>query len=111
VSVQSFKIWPIDHRRNDLTGLLGINPPQGGTPHLWIGNVPTSTAVAVLSRRVREGASVSMPIHWKEICKGLEPKRFALRTVPPVLKRTRPWADYEKAARTLEAAIRSLTRK
>jgi bifunctional non-homologous end joining protein LigD len=74
-------------------------------------NDRTSTAVAVLSTRAREGAPVSMPIHWKEVRKGLEPKRFALRSVPPLLKKTKPWADYAKATRSLKAAIRSLTRK
>lgn len=77
----------------------------------YLRNDRTSTAVAVLSPRAREGAPVSMPIHWKEARKGLEPKRFALRSVPALLKKTKPWPDYEKAARSLEAAIRSLTRK
>jgi bifunctional non-homologous end joining protein LigD len=51
------------------------------------------TPVPVLSTRAREGAPVSMP-HWKEVRKGSEPKRFALRTVPPLLKKTKSWADY-----------------
>ena len=71
----------------------------------YLRNDRTSTAVAVLSTRARPGATISMPIHWKEVKSGLEPARFDIRTGPGILKKSKPWAEYEKSARSLSAAI------
>jgi bifunctional non-homologous end joining protein LigD len=46
-----------------------------------------------------------MPIHWKEVKATLKPERFDIRTGPAILGKSRPWADYEKSARSLAAAI------
>jgi bifunctional non-homologous end joining protein LigD len=75
----------------------------------YLRNDRTSTAVAVLSPRARDGAPVSMPIHWKDVRRGLDPKRFTLRSTPTVLRKTKPWEGYEDAARSLADAIRSVT--
>jgi bifunctional non-homologous end joining protein LigD len=74
----------------------------------YLRNDRTSTAVAVLSTRARPGATISMPIHWKEVKAGLEPARFDIRTGPGILRKSKPWADYEKAARSLSQAIRHI---
>jgi len=71
----------------------------------YLRNDRTSTAVAVLSPRARPGAPVSMPIHWKEVKAALKPERFDLRSTPALLARSKPWTDYERAARSLSAAI------
>ena len=71
----------------------------------YLRNDRTSTAVAVLSTRARPGAPISMPIHWKEVKATLEPARFDIRTGPGILKKSKPWADYEEAARSLSEAI------
>jgi len=74
----------------------------------YLRNDRTSTAVAVLSPRARPGAPVSMPIHWKDVKATLKPERFDIHSVPELLEKSKPWADYERAARSLSEAIEKL---
>ena len=74
----------------------------------YLRNDRTSTAVAVLSTRARPGAPVSMPIHWKEVKSTLKPERFDIRSGPKLLEKSKPWADYERAARSLSEAIEKI---
>ncbi len=74
----------------------------------YLRNDKTSTAVAPLSPRARAGAAVSMPIEWSQVKAGLDPLKFTLRTAPAILKKSKPWRDYDEAAKPLRAAIETL---
>jgi bifunctional non-homologous end joining protein LigD len=74
----------------------------------YLRNDRMSTAVAPLSPRMREGAPVSMPLHWKQMRTGLDPSRFTMETAPALLRKNKPWEDYCESERPLAAAIRKL---
>ncbi len=75
----------------------------------YLRNDRSATAVAVLSSRARSGATVSMPVPWQQVKAGLDPTRYTVRTAPGILRRSKPWNDYARAAQPLALAIRKLT--
>jgi len=77
----------------------------------YLRNDRMSTAVAALSPRAREGATVSMPLTWAQVRGDLDPKRYTLRTVPALLAKTKAWQGYDEAASSIKAAIRKLAAK
>jgi bifunctional non-homologous end joining protein LigD len=74
----------------------------------YLRNDRTATAVAPLSARAREGATVSMPLTWAQARLGLDPRKFTLRTALPLLKRSGAWEEYGAASRPLLPAIEKL---
>jgi len=74
----------------------------------YLRNDRMSTAVAVLSPRARNGATVSMPLTWAQVKGDLDPKRFTVRTVPSLLAKTKAWEDYDEAASSIKAAMKKL---
>ncbi|MFY9958830.1 DNA ligase D [Bradyrhizobium sp.] len=77
----------------------------------YLRNDRMSTAVAVLSPRAREGATVSMAVTWAQVKGDLDPKRYTIRTVPKLLAKTRAWEDYDDAASSIKPAIKKLAGK
>ena len=76
----------------------------------YLRNDRTSTAVAPLSPRARDGAPVSMPMTWAQVRSDLDPMKYTLRTVPALLAKTKAWAGYDSAARSIKAAIAKLAK-
>ncbi|MBR1255445.1 DNA ligase D [Bradyrhizobium sp. AUGA SZCCT0240] len=77
----------------------------------YLRNDRMSTAVAVLSPRARDGATVSMPLTWTQVRGDLDPKKYTVRTVPALLAKTKAWQGYDEAAASIKAAIRKLAGK
>ncbi len=76
----------------------------------YLRNDRTSTAVAPLSPRARAGATVSMPLNWSQVKKGLDPKTFTVRTAPALVKRHKPWTDWCESEPPLKSAILRFTK-
>ena len=74
----------------------------------YLRNDRMSTAVAPFSPRAREGATVSMPLNWSQVKSGLDPTRYTMRSIIPMLKKHSAWEDYCDSERPLEPAIRKL---
>lgn len=59
----------------------------------WVRNTKGATSVAPYSLRAREGASVSMPISWKELDK-IRPNEITLEKALKRIKKSDPWKNY-----------------
>jgi bifunctional non-homologous end joining protein LigD len=77
----------------------------------YLRNDRLSTAVAPLSPRAREGATVSMPLTWAQVKGDLDPKRYTLRSVPALLAKSKAWHGYDDAASSIKAAMKRLAER
>src|SRR5579859_514120 len=67
-----------------------------------------ASAVAPLSPQGPPGAPVSMPLQWAQVKKGLDPRKYTVRTVPGLVAKLAAWEDYCEAERPLSEAIKRL---
>ena len=77
----------------------------------YLRNDRMSTAVAPLSPRAREHAPVSMPIVWTQVRRGLDPKRYTIRSVPKLLAKSRAWEGYNDGERPLLEVLQKIVGK
>ena len=75
----------------------------------YLRNDRMATAVAPLSPRARAGATVSMPLTWSQVRRGLDPLKYTVSSTPALLARSSAWSDYHEGARPIDQAIRQLT--
>jgi bifunctional non-homologous end joining protein LigD len=76
----------------------------------YLRNDRMATAVAPLSPRARAGATISMPLEWSAVKKGLDPARFTVRTTPVLIAKSNAWKDYSKAERPLLHILKALAK-
>jgi bifunctional non-homologous end joining protein LigD len=77
----------------------------------YLRNDRMATAVAVLSPRARDGATVSMPLTWAQVRGDLDPKRYTVRSVPALLAKSKAWDGYDDAASSIKSAMKKLDDK
>src|SRR5215831_3551289 len=66
-------------------------------------NARGKTIAAAFSARARDGATVSMPLTWNQIKKGIRISDFSIRNVPALIKKQgNAWADFFSSQQTLK---------
>lgn len=68
----------------------------------WMQNARGKSLAAVFTARAKPKATVSMPLEWKQISKGVKIQDFTITNVPELLKKNGdPWTDFLKSRQTL----------
>ena len=57
-------------------------------------NARGKTIAAAYSARAKRGATVSMPLTWKQIEKGVKISDFTIENVPALIKKSQPWQNF-----------------
>ncbi len=66
-------------------------------------NARGKTIASVLSARAKPGATVSMPLTWKQVEKGVKISDFTIRNTPGLIQKNGDaWKDFFESAHTLK---------
>lgn len=76
----------------------------------YLRNDKTSTGVAPWSPRAREGATIAVPLEWKQVTAKLNPQKFTIPTSATLLKKADPWKGLAASAKPIAAAMKKLTK-
>ena len=76
----------------------------------YLRNDRSATAIAPYSPRARPGATIAVPLSWKDVHASLEPASYTLRSAAKLVKRSDPWKDLAASAALLEAARAKLAK-
>jgi bifunctional non-homologous end joining protein LigD len=68
----------------------------------WMQNARGKSLASAFTARAKPKASVSMPLTWKQVEKGVNIADFTIVNVPEILKKGDPWADFFKSRQTLK---------
>jgi bifunctional non-homologous end joining protein LigD len=69
----------------------------------WMQNARGKSLASVFTARAKPGATVSMPLTWKQIEQGVKISDFTVRNVPALLKKKgNAWADFFDRRQTLK---------
>lgn len=69
----------------------------------WMQNARGKSLASVYTTRAKPKATVSMPLTWKQIEKGVEISDFTIRNVPTLIDKTGdPWAEFFASRQTLK---------
>ncbi len=74
----------------------------------YLRNGRGATAVAAYSTRARPGATVSVPLSWDEVERGIRSDQFTIANLPQRLRSLKddPWADLARTKQTITSAMR-----
>ena len=67
----------------------------------WMQNARGKSLASAFTARAKPKASVSMPLTWKQVEKGVKIADFTITNVPELLKKGDSWADFYKSRQTL----------
>jgi bifunctional non-homologous end joining protein LigD len=69
----------------------------------WMQNARGKSLASIFTVRAKPGATVSMPLTWKEIEKGVRISDFNMKNVPTLIKKKgNAWADFFEKRQTLK---------
>jgi bifunctional non-homologous end joining protein LigD len=68
----------------------------------WMQNARGKSLASVFTARAKSKASVSMPLTWKQIEKGVKIEDFTIVNVPDLLKKSDPWEHFFESRQTLK---------